>query len=128
MLERDGELDRAIEFLPADDVIEERAKAGRGLTRPELAVLLSYSKISLSTALVASDAPEDPHLSNELARYFPEPLQKRYRELMPKHPLAREIIATQITNSLVNRMGPTFVRRALEDTGAMVGELARAYS
>jgi glutamate dehydrogenase len=128
MLERDGELDRAIEFLPADDVIEERAKAGRGLTRPELAVLLSYSKISLYSALVASDAPEDPYLANELARYFPEPLQKRYRELMPKHPLAREIIATQITNSLVNRMGPTFVRRALEDTGAMVGELARAYS
>jgi glutamate dehydrogenase len=127
-LERDKELDRAIEFLPSDDQIEERAKMGRGLTRPELAVLLSYSKISLYSALVASDAQEDPFLANELARYFPEPLQKRYRDLMPRHPLAREIIATQITNSLVNRMGPTFVRRALEDTGATVGQLARAYA
>ena len=128
MLERDRELDRALEFLPRDDAIEERAKMGRGLTRPELAVLLAYSKISLYSALLASDAPEDPYLGNELARYFPEPLQKRYRDLMPKHPLAREIIATQITNSIVNRMGPTFVRRAMEDTGATVGELARAYA
>jgi glutamate dehydrogenase len=72
--------------------------------------------------------PEDPYLANELARYFPDPLQKRYRELMPRHPLAREIIAAQITNSLVNRMGPTFVRRTAEETGATVSRLARAYA
>jgi glutamate dehydrogenase len=128
LLERDHELDRGLEFLPSDEEIEERAKIGRGLTRPELAVLLSYSKISLYSALIASDTQEDPFLANELARYFPEPLQKRYRDLMPRHPLASEIIATQITNSLVNRMGPTFVRRAMEETGASVGQLARAYA
>ena len=127
-LERDGGLNRAIEFLPNDDELVERHKAGRGLTRPELAVLLAYSKISIYNALLAGDVAEDPYLANELENYFPTALRKRYRELMPKHRLRREIICTAITNSLVNRMGSTFAHRMQEETGADASAVARAYT
>jgi glutamate dehydrogenase len=127
-LERSGELNRAIEFLPADDEFAERRKAGIGLTRPELAIVLSYSKIWLSHHLLASDVPEDPYLSNELDRYFPAPVRQRFPRAIPRHRLRREIIATATTNSLVNRMGPTFVPRAQEETGAEPAQIARAYT
>ena len=127
-LERSGELNRALEFLPADDEIAERRKLGAGLTRPELAVLLAYSKIWLNNHLLASDVPEDPYLSNELARYFPAPVQERFGPAIKRHRLRREIIATATTNSLVNRMGATFVPRAQEETGANPAQIARAYT
>jgi glutamate dehydrogenase len=128
VLERGGELDRAVELLPDDEGFAARRQQGRGLTRPELAVLLSYSKIALNRALSASDAPEDPYLSRELERYFPEPLRKRFPRDVARHPLRREIIATALTNSIVNRMGPTFVTRAQEETRASAAEIARAYT
>jgi len=128
VLERGGELDRAVEFLPDDEGFSARQQQGRGLTRPELAVLLSYSKIALNRALSASDAPEDPYLSRELERYFPEPLRRRFPRDIARHPLRREIIATALTNSIVNRMGPTFVTRAREETRASAAEIARAYA
>ena len=118
LLERSGELNRTLEFLPTDEELAERRKSGVGLTRPELAILLAYSKIWLNTHLLASDVPEDPYLSAELARYFPAPIQERFPRAIGHHRLRREIIATATTNSLVNRMGPTFVTRAQEDTGA----------
>jgi len=127
-LERAGELNRALEFLPTDEELAERRKAGVGLTRPELAVVLSYSKIWLNHHLLASDVPEDPHLSNELERYFPAPVQERFPRAIQRHRLKREIIATATTNSLVNRMGPTFVVRTQEETGADPAEIARAYT
>jgi len=127
-LERSGDLNRALEFLPADDELAERRKRGAGLTRPELAILLAYSKIWLSDHLLASDVPEDPYLSSELLRYFPAPVQERFPRAIPQHRLRREIIATATTNSLVNRMGPTFVPRAQEDTGAEPAQIARAYT
>jgi len=127
-LERAGELDRSVEYLPQDAVLEERRKQGHGLTRPELAVLLSYSKISLKHALIASDAPEDPYLSRELERYFPPVLRRRFAGDIPRHPLRREIVVTALTNSIVNRMGPSFVTRAQEETGASAAEIARAYT
>ena len=127
-LELDGVLDRALEFLPSAEEIEERSRAGEGLTRPELAMILSYSKIALSNQLIASDVPEDPYLSGELDRYFPEVLGRRYAELLDGHRLKREIIVTATTNSIVNRMGPTFVARTQQDTGADAATMARAYS
>jgi glutamate dehydrogenase len=127
-LERSGDLNRSLEFLPTDEEIAERRKAGEGLTRPELAINLSYGKIWLYRALIHSDVPEDPYLSAELARYFPVPVQKRFAARLKKHRLRREIIATAITNSLINRMGPVFPVRAQDDTGANPAAIARAYS
>jgi glutamate dehydrogenase len=127
-LERSGELNRALEFLPTDEELSDRRKRGAGLTRPELSILLAYSKIWLTNHLLASDVPEDPYLSSELARYFPAPIQERFGRQISQHRLRREIITTATTNSLVNRMGPAFVPRAQEDTGAEPAQIARAYT
>ncbi|HEY5850880.1 MAG TPA: NAD-glutamate dehydrogenase domain-containing protein, partial [Lysobacter sp.] len=127
-LESQGLLDRQIEYLPSDAEIAERKARGQGLTRPELAVLLSYSKIVLFQQLLDSDVPEDPYLSKELVRYFPQPLQAKYAKAMENHRLKREIIATAVTNSMVNRMGATFTLRMTEDTGRTPAEVAEAYT
>ncbi|HYL03363.1 MAG TPA: NAD-glutamate dehydrogenase [Steroidobacteraceae bacterium] len=127
-LERSGDLNRPLEFLPSDDELLERRKRGVGLTRPELAILLAYGKIWLNNHLLTSDVPEDPYLSHELQRYFPAPVRERFPRAIARHRLRREIIATATTNSLVNRMGPTFVSRAQEDTGAEPAQVARAYT
>ncbi|MEO8160818.1 MAG: NAD-glutamate dehydrogenase, partial [Arenimonas sp.] len=127
-LEGQGLLDRAIEFLPSDAELSERKSRGAGLTRPELSVLLSYDKIVIFNELLESDVPEDPHLSKELVRYFPAALQERYADDMEQHRLRREIIATAVTNSMVNRMGATFLQRMQEDTGETPAQIAKAYS
>ena len=127
-LESQGLLDRAIEFLPSDSELADRKSRGQGLTRPELAVLLSYDKIVIFNELLDSDVPEDPYLSKELVRYFPKALQERYAADMENHRLRREIIATAVTNSMVNRMGSTFVLRMQEDTGETPSQIAKAYS
>jgi glutamate dehydrogenase len=127
-LERSGDLNRALEYLPSDEDLAERRQAGEGLTRPELAITLSYGKIWLYRALIHSNVPEDPYLSTELNRYFPVPMQKRFAVRIKRHRLRREIIATAITNSLINRMGPVFPVRAQDDTGADPAAIARAYS
>jgi glutamate dehydrogenase len=127
-LESQGLLDRGIEFLPSDGELADRKARGQGLTRPELSVLLSYDKIVIFNELLDSDVPEDPYLSKELVRYFPKALQERYAADMQNHRLRREIIATAVTNSMVNRMGSTFVLRMQEDTGAAPAQIAKAYS
>ncbi len=127
-LEAEGLLDRQIEFLPSDAELAERKARHQGLTRPELSVLLSYSKIKLFQQLLDSDVPEDPFLSKELVRYFPEPLREQYAQHMQRHRLKREIIATVVTNSMVNRMDATFVLRMQEDTGQPPAAIAKAYS
>jgi glutamate dehydrogenase len=127
-LERAGTLDRTLESLPTDDEIVERHRKGERLARPELAMLLSYSKIWLSARLTDTDIAEEPYLGAELTRYFPKPVQRRFPREIQKHQLRREIIVTAVTNSLVNRMGPGFAVRTQEDTGADVGSIARAYS
>jgi len=127
-LESQGLLDRAIEFLPSDTELGERKARGQGLTRPELSVLLSYDKIVIFNELLDSDVPEDPHLSKELVRYFPKALQEGYIADMENHRLRREIIATAVTNSMVNRMGSTFLQRMQEDTGETPAQIAKAYS
>ncbi|MEM9302884.1 MAG: NAD-glutamate dehydrogenase [Pseudomonadota bacterium] len=128
VLEAQGELDRELETLPTRDDISERRKRGQGLARPELCTLMAYAKMTVYTALLDSGVPEDPYLSRELQRYFPGPLQRDYATYMDDHPLRREIIATMVTNSLVNRMGATFALRMHEDTGARTSEIAKAYS
>ncbi len=127
-LESQGLLDRQIEYLPSDAEIADRKARGIGLTRPELAVLLSYSKLVAFQQLLDSDVPEDPYLSKELVRYFPEPLQAKYARAMEQHRLKREIIATAVTNSTINRMGATFLLRMQEDSGRSVGEVAKAFT
>ena len=127
-LEAQGLLDRQIEYLPSDAELAARKARDEGLTRPELAVLLSYSKQVVYDQLLDSDIPEDPYLSKELQRYFPTPLQKKYAAAMEEHPLKREIIATAVTNATINRMGATFIMRMQEDTGRTAAEVAKAYT
>jgi glutamate dehydrogenase len=127
-LERAGTLNPALEALPSEDEIGERRRKGLGLTRPELAMLLSYSKIWLSDKLCETDVARDSFLAGELTRYFPAPVQRRFPREILKHQLKSDIIVTATTNSLVNRMGPVFAIRAQEDTGADVGSIARAYA
>ncbi|MEM7081206.1 MAG: NAD-glutamate dehydrogenase [Pseudomonadota bacterium] len=128
MLEQSGELDRELEFLPTDSEVLERQQNGRGLTRPELSILLSYAKINLINQLSESTELNNKFAREDLVNYFPKPLQRKYLSLMADHRLAHEIIATQTANSLVNRMGPTFVVRTQEETGATAGEIASAYT
>ena len=127
-LEKSGLLNRSIEFLPSDEELKQRHAANHGLTRPELAVVLAYSKIAIYNALLDSDVAEDPYLANELENYFPTALRKRYSEFMSKHRLRREIVSTAITNSMVNRMGPTFAQRMQEESGIGIASVARAYT
>ncbi len=126
-LEKIGLLDRTIEFLPSEEQIAERRAQGQGLTNPELAVLLAYSKMWLSDELVDSDLPEDPWVANALQRYFPPLLRDKFADLIPRHPLKREIIATHVLNRMINRVGPTFVHRLTEMTGAKPSQIVRAY-
>lgn len=127
MLEKTGRLNRQVEFLPDDEQLTERAVGGQGLTRPEIAVLMSYSKIWLFDELLASDLPDDPFLTRDLTRYFPTALRKKYADGISKHRLRREIVATRVTNSLINRVGGTFVTQIMEKTGMKPSEIARAF-
>jgi len=126
-LERTGELDRDLEFLPDDNEIEERRTRKQGLTRPELAVVLSYAKIDLYNGLIDCNESLTEFLHIDPQRYFPDVLRRRYADLIPGHRLSREILATLIANDIVNRMGPSFVKRTQADTGASIITTARAY-
>ena len=105
----------------------ERQAAGHGLTRPELAVLLAYAKISLYDELLPSDLPDDPQLADDLSRYFPTRLREQFRRAIGRHRLRREIIATVVTNSLVNRVGSPSSHEMKEKTGCRRRDIARAY-
>ncbi|MBV9735950.1 MAG: NAD-glutamate dehydrogenase [Acidisphaera sp.] len=126
-LERAGKLDRAIEFLPDEEVIAERANAKRGLTRPELSVLLAYAKMTLDSALLGTGLPDAPELSVELLAYFPERMRVLSPEDLQAHRLRREIIATCVANDLINRMGAGFVTDMQAKTGREAEATARAY-
>jgi glutamate dehydrogenase len=127
-LEAAGDLDRELEFLPSQEVLDQRAAAGGGLASSELSVLLAYAKITLATALLESALPEDPWFERALRGYFPADLADRYGERLDRHPLRREIITTAVVNDLVDRGGITFVFRAIEETGASPAEVVRAYT
>ena len=126
-LERSGDLDPAIEFLPGADEIEERASLGRGLTAPELSVLMAYVKITLFKSLLEAGLGGDRFVDRELLRYFPSPLQERFPDQIRGHRLAGDIVATVVANEIVNRAGISFVYRLAEETGANAADIVRAY-
>ena len=128
MLEAKGELDRAVELLPDEMTLAERRKRNEPLTRPELSVLLAYAKLSLYNELLASSVPDDPYLGRELDRYFPKEMSQRYAEALQQHRLRREIIATQLTNSMINRGGATLIVRIADQTGAAPPAIAAAFA
>jgi len=126
-LESEGALERAIEFLPTGDEMAERRRAGRGLTRPELAVLLAYAKQSLANAILDSTLPDSAYLAEDLRSYFPSAIVERFADLLPEHPLRRELIAMLVSNDVVNSQGITFVSRLVAETGAEPSDVIRAY-
>ncbi len=125
-LEQDGHLRRALEYLPDEVEIAERQGLGQGLTRPEIALLVSYAKHTFYQELLASDLPEDPCMAPELERYFPTPLRERFRDGIRAHRLRREILASTLANRIVNRFGSTFVFQLQEELGASAPAVARA--
>ncbi|KQT49825.1 NAD-glutamate dehydrogenase [Devosia sp. Leaf420] len=127
-LEERGRLDRAVEFLPSDAVLDARAAQGKALTRPELAVILAYAKLSLFDDLMASTAVDAPYLANELFRYFPQTLHGAYPEAVEGHRLKREVIATVLANAMINRGGPAYVSELTAGTSASAGDVALAYA
>ncbi|HEK1771056.1 TPA: NAD-glutamate dehydrogenase [Pseudomonas putida] len=126
-LESRGKLDRAIEFLPTEEQLAERLAAGQGLTRAELSVLISYSKIDLKEQLLKSLVPDDDYLTRDMETAFPPSLVSKFAEAMRRHRLKREIVSNQIANDLVNNMGITFVQRLKESTGMSPANVAGAY-
>ncbi|MFH8573799.1 NAD-glutamate dehydrogenase, partial [Streptomyces sp. NPDC017993] len=127
-LVRDGDLDRALEFLPTDRQIRERLTAGRGLSQPETAVLLAYTKITVADALIHTGLPDDPYLQRLLHAYFPSALHDRFAEQVDAHALRREIVTTVLVNDTVNTGGTSFLHRMREETGASLEEVVRAHT
>jgi glutamate dehydrogenase len=126
-LEAEGMLDRQLEALPSADEMAERRHAGRGMARPELAVLLAYAKQSLANAILASTLPDSGYLEQDARAYFAPAVIDRFGELVPDHPLRRELVATLVANDVVNSQGVTFVSRLVAETGAEAADVVRAY-
>ncbi|WP_405555294.1 NAD-glutamate dehydrogenase [Streptomyces sp. NBC_01171] len=125
-LVREGHLDRALEFLPTDRQIRERLNQGQGLTSPETAVLLAYTKITVAEELLHTSLPDDPYLRGLLHAYFPSALREQFAEVIDGHPLRREITTTVLVNDTVNTGGTTYLHRLREETGASLEEIVRA--
>ncbi|MDH6609518.1 glutamate dehydrogenase [Streptomyces sp. SAI-208] len=125
-LVREGHLDRALEFLPTDRQIRERLGAAQGLTSPETAVLLAYTKITVAEELLHTSLPDDPYLHGLLHTYFPAALREKFPEHIDNHPLHREITTTVLVNDTVNTGGTTYLHRLREETGASLEEIVRA--
>ncbi|HJX76625.1 MAG TPA: NAD-glutamate dehydrogenase domain-containing protein, partial [Gaiella sp.] len=120
-------LDRDLEALPNAEEMAERRRTTRGMTRPELAVLLAYAKQSLTNALLASSLPDSAYLETDLRGYFPPQVVERFAPLLNEHPLRRELIAMLVANDVVNSQGITFVSRVVTETGADAADVTRAY-
>ncbi len=127
ILEKKGSLNRKLEFLPDGFTLKERFDEGMYLTRPELAVLLSYSKMDLYENLLDSDLPDDPYLKSELEHYFPDLIRSTYLDQVHAHRLGREIVSTQVTNNLVGTMGSIFHLRIGELAGSSAEDITGAY-
>jgi glutamate dehydrogenase len=127
-LERKDALDREVEFLPGDDALRVLARDGRGLTRPELAVLLAYAKLDLFHAINESELASEPYFEQLLAGYFPPVATSRFKQELKRHRLAREIIGTELSNRTVNLAGPFFPHRMRELSNAPLAASARAFA
>jgi len=126
-LEREGYLNRELEFIPSDDEISDRLAKSMGLTRPELSVMLAYGKMVLKEKFNIPSITQNPYHGKLLIEAFPKVLQEKFAAQMEQHPLRSEIIATKLTNNIINDMGMNFVFRIQEETGAGVDEIANAY-
>ncbi|MDQ1423791.1 MAG: glutamate dehydrogenase, partial [Acidimicrobiaceae bacterium] len=126
-LEAEGLISRQLEFLPTDKQMADRQASGIGLTGPEFAVLLAYTKTTNVDEVLASSLPDDPDIQDELAAYFPHAARERLTGRLADHRLHREIVATRVVNTMVNRAGTSFDHRMLEETGSTVPDVTRAY-
>jgi glutamate dehydrogenase len=126
-LQVQGRLSRTLEYLPEDDVLLERQALGKSLTRPELAILISYAKAMLKEDLAQANIAEDDYIARFMESAFPPQIVKGFSAALGQHRLRREIIATQVANDMVNTMGISFAQRLMESTGASVGDVAKAY-
>ncbi|ENS5606904.1 NAD-glutamate dehydrogenase [Vibrio mimicus] len=127
-MEKNGYLDRALEYIPDDETLLERERQGMGLTRPELSVLMAYGKMALKEELANEEIAQDEFHAKQLVNYFPTELRGHYSKQMTNHPLRVEIIATALANQMVNEMGCNFVTRLQEETGSSVVDIANAYA
>jgi glutamate dehydrogenase len=121
-----GGLRPRVEFLPTRKQFLDRERAGQGLSRPELATLLSYVKQGLYRHLLKTSFPDDPRFQHYLTSYFPTGVRESFPEAIGAHPLRREIIATQFTNTVVDILGISFVHRGINETGATPEEIIKA--
>lgn len=126
-LEQSGALNREVEFLPTNKEIAKRQADKIGLTRPELCVMLAYSKMDLYPQILASELADDPYLEPDLFAYFPKLLQEKFPDVIKNHQLRREIIATSLTNSIVNKAGITFVNQISSEMGFLPTDIVRNY-
>ncbi|WP_028864136.1 NAD-glutamate dehydrogenase [Psychromonas aquimarina] len=126
-LEDKGKLNRALEFIPTDDVLLERKSSQQGLTRPSISVMLSYAKNEMKEALADEKVADDPYLLLEAEKIFPASLVKKYRKEVHQHPLVSEIVATQVSNDIFNCMGPTFVHRLMVSAGCSFLDVCKAW-
>ncbi len=127
-LDRAGKLDRDVEMLPDDEQLSALAREGKGLSRPEIAVLLAYAKLDLKDEVAASALPDDPYFDNVMTSYFPPLAAKDFASELPRHRLRREIVSTSISNAVVDLAGPLFVHRMREISGAPAWSAAWAFA
>ncbi|MCB1772618.1 MAG: NAD-glutamate dehydrogenase [Gammaproteobacteria bacterium] len=125
--EQRGAFSRKLEGLPDKKTLTERLAMGKGLTKPEVAVLLAYSKMAYYEAIIGSDVPDDPFVADRLVRYFPTVLGERFGREIAEHRLRREIIATMITGTIADHVGPGIGFRVREEVDADIASVARAY-
>ncbi len=127
-LEKEGKLNRAVEFLPDEEGFVQLHMQKVGLTRAEIAVLLAYAKLDIYERILATDLPDNVFYNKDLLLYFPKEMQKKFASDIARHALRREIVATSLTNAIVNRMGPTFAHMMADETGNAVADIVRAYT
>ncbi len=126
-LEREGFIHRALEALPSDKILKSRSNQGKGLTKPEFSVLMAYSKTTIKNILLNSNFPEEIYCTRYLEAEFPKVLAEKYGAQMQQHRLKREIVVTQLTNSMVQYMGIAYVHRMYDEVGASPAMSARAF-
>ena len=126
-LESSGKLDRHLEFLPDEEALKDRHSKQQGLTRPEISVLVSYLKADLKEALNVPEITNDKHLIQTIETAFPKPLLNQFKEQVYQHRLKEEIVATQLANDMINRMGIAFIHRLQSSTGISVVDITKGY-